>query len=282
MRPGSEALIGRIAGSRPVGSRPVGGGSVGSVRRVTLADGRTVAVKEGSAGLAIEGRMLRYLARHTALPVPEVLHADDRLLVTAWIETEGGLDAAAETDAGALLAALHDVTADAFGFACDTPIGGLRQPNPWTRCWVAFFRDHRLLAMARQALTAGRLPAATMARIERLAGRLERWIEEPAAPSLIHGDLWAGNVLCRHGRIAGVVDPALAFADPEIELAFATLFASFGEPFFASYREHRPLRPGFFEECRDLYNLYPLLVHVRLFGGAYLGAVERTLARFGS
>jgi fructosamine-3-kinase len=89
--------------------------------------------------------------------------------------------------------------------------------------------------------------------------------------------MWGGNVLVRDGRIAGFVDPAIYFADPEIELAFSTLFSTFGEPFFRRYSEIRPLRPGFFEVRRDLYNLWPLLVHVRLFGGAYVASVERTL-----
>ena len=114
--------------------------------------------------------------------------------------------------------------------------------------------------MARLAMEAGRLPASDMTRIETLAGRLDRWIDQPAAPSLIHGDMWTGNLLARGGRVAGFVDPAIYYADPEIELAFSTLFGTFGEPFFARYGEHRPIRPGFFEARRDLYNLYPLLV----------------------
>jgi fructosamine-3-kinase len=284
--PEKEATIARVAGARPVAARVMGGGCVGDVRRIDLADGRTVVVKQGVAkpggsGLAVEGYMLRYLAEYSTLPVPDVLHADDDLLVMTWIDSDGAITAGAEADAGELLAALHEVTADRFGFGRDTPIGGLAQPNPWTESWLAFFRDRRLLHMAQEALGAGRLAAATMARIETLAGRLERWIEEPAAPSLIHGDLWTGNVLCRAGRIAGFVDPAIHYADAEIELAFSTLFGTFCEAFFASYQRRRPLRPGFFEERRDLYNLYPLLVHVRLFGGAYLGSVERTLTRFG-
>jgi fructosamine-3-kinase len=281
--PETEATIAGVAGSRPVAARPMGGGCVGDVRRVDLADGGTLVAKLGGAGsgLALEGFMLRYLGEHSALPVPEVLHADDSLLLMSWIETDGGITASAQTHAGELLAALHDVAADAFGFERDTPIGGLAQPNPWTASWLAFFRDRRLLHMAREALDAGRLPARTMNRIEALAARLERWIDEPAVPSLIHGDLWTGNVLCRSGRIAGFVDPAIHYADAEIELAFSTLFGTFGEPFFASYQRRRPLRPGFFEARRDLYNLYPLLVHVRLFGGPYLGSVERTLARLG-
>ncbi len=135
--------------------------------------------------------------------------------------------------------------------------------------------------MARGALAAGRLPPALMARIEAAAGRLEHWLDEPPQPSLIHGDLWAGNVLCREGRIAAFIDPAIHFADAEIELAFATLFGSFGDPFFDAYGARRPLRPGFLEIRRDVYNLFPLLVHVRLFGDAYLPAVGRILDRLG-
>jgi fructosamine-3-kinase len=281
--PETEATIAGVAGSRPVAARPMGGGCVGDVRRIELADGGTLVAKLGGpgSGLAVEGFMLRYLADHSTLPVPDVLHADDSLLLMNWIDADGAITAGAEAHAGELLAALHEVTADGFGFERDTAIGGLAQPNPWTERWLAFFRDRRLLHMARRAHDAGRLPAATMARIDRLAARLERWIEEPAAPSLIHGDLWAGNVLCRAGRIVGFVDPAIYYADAEIELAFSTLFATFGDAFFDSYQRRRPLRPGFFEQRRDLYNLYPLLVHVRLFGGAYVGSVERTLDRFG-
>ncbi len=233
------------------------------------------------ANLALEGAMLRYLAEGSALPVPAVLHAEDTLLLMDHVETEGGIDAAAEVHAGALLADLHDGTADAFGFEHDTLIGGLRQPNPWTPSWLDFFRDQRLLYMAREALDAGRLPAPLMSRIETLAGRLDRWIEEPARPSLVHGDMWTGNVLCRRGRIAAFIDPAIYYADAEIELAFSTLFGTFGTSFFESYQRRRPLKPGFFERRRDLYNLYPLLVHVRLFGGHYVSSVEGIVQRFG-
>ena len=113
-----------------------------------------------------------------------------------------------------------------------------------------------------------------------MAGRLGRWIDEPDQPGLIHGDCWGGNVLCRRGRVAAFIDPAIYYADPDMELAFGTLFATFGPAFFRRYQDIRPLRPGFFEARRDLYNLYPLLVHVRLFGGTYLTGVERVLDRF--
>ena len=260
---------------------PLLGGCIGDFRAVDLADGRRVVVKAGGAELDLEGWMLTYLADHSILPVPKVLHAEDDLLVMSHVETAGGITVQAEEDAADHLAQLHGVTGTAFGLERDTLIGGLPQPNRPSERWVDFFAEHRLMHMGREAHTAGRLPAATLNRIETLCEQLGRWISEPPAPSLIHGNMWTGNVLCNNGRIAGFIDPAIYYADPEIELAFATLFGTFGDPFFKRYREHRPLAPGFFEQRRDLYNLYPLLVHVRLIGGSYLITVERTLTKFG-
>ncbi len=278
-----EATITKATGSAPVRAQPLGGGCVGDVRKVTLADGRTIVAKSGDAGshLDLEGFMLEYLARHGGLPVPDVLYADDGLLLMSCLDAAGGISAGAQIEAADLVAALHDVSAETFGFDRATVIGGLPQPNEQNKSWIAFFRDQRLLAMGRQALEAGRLPGATMDRLETMAGRLGEWLDDGAKPSLIHGDMWAGNVLCHRGRISGFVDPAIYYADAEIELAFSTLFLTFGDAFFDRYREHRPIRPGFFEERLELYNIYPLLVHVRLFGGSYVASVERSLDRFG-
>jgi len=278
-----KQAIAAAAGDTPVRLSAMGGGCIGDVYRVDLAGGGSVVAKVGDAdaGLDIEGYMLAYLAAHSRLPVPDVLHAAPDLLVMSLIDTSGGLNTAAQEHAAELLADLHGVTAENHGLERATLIGGLHQPNPWTASWRDFFRDRRILYMAGLARDAGRLPGRVYDRVETLAARLDRWIDEPAAPSLLHGDMWTGNVLCAQGRIAGFVDPAVYYGDAEIELAFSTLFGTFGDPFFRRYHELRPLAPGFFEQRRDLYNLYPLLVHVRLFGGSYFGSVERTLSRFG-
>ncbi len=277
------SAIGDITGLPVERISPLSGGCVGEVYRVDLADGQRLVAKTGDtgSGLAIEGMMLQSLRQLSDLPVPDVLHAQDTLLLMQFVPTSGGIDASAQDHAAELLAGLHNVRGDAFGFDADTLIGGLHQPNPKTPRWLDFFAEHRLLYMGREALNAGRLPHRVMDRIEVLASKLDRWIEEPEFPSLLHGDMWTGNVLCHKGRIAGFIDPAVYYGDAEIELAFSTLFGTFGEPFFARYSERRPFRAGFFEERRDLYNLYPLLVHVRLFGGSYVGSVERTLSQFG-
>ena len=277
----TRAAIERALGTRIVRAGALGGGCIAAVERVDLADGRALVVKRGH-GLTLEAWMLRWMRTNTSVPVPEVHHADDALLVIDCLPGDSsGLTDAAQRDLGAIVAALHHIGADAFGFERDTAIGGLPQPNPRVAHWRDFFRDHRLLYMAREAMAAGRLPPRMMARLETLAGRLERWIDPAVTPSLIHGDLWGGNILSDGRRITGLIDPAIHYADAEIELAFMTLFGGVGEAFFRSYGERRAIRAGFFEQRRDLYNLYPLLVHVRLFGGAYVAQVERTLDRLG-
>lgn len=273
--------IGVVLGRPVVASRPLRGGCVADVRAVELADGSRCVVKVASAGgLKVEGWMLRYLAEHTRLPVPAVLYAEDEMLVLEEVPCDdGGIGPAGEREAADHLAALHEVTAPRFGLARDTVIGGLPQPNAWSRRWVEFLRDRRLMFMGRCALEKAAISAACFARLERLCDRLEDWIAEPTAASLVHGDVWAGNVLLCRGRVAAFVDPAIYFADPEIELAFVTLFSTFGEEFFRRYHEHRPVAAGFFESRRDIYNLYPLLVHAVLFAGGYGASVDLTLRR---
>lgn len=279
--PSPAEAIEAATGRRPARLSPLSGGCIGEIYEVEFGDGeRLVAKVSAAGGLAVEGFMLAYLKTHSALPVPAVRHASARLLLIEYVETSGRLGAGAEAHAAELLAALHGISAESFGFERDTVIGALPQPNPWTPSWREFFRERRLLYMGRRALERGRLSAAGFARLERLCARLEDLIEEPAAPALIHGDVWGGNVLVRDGRIAAFVDPAIYYAHPEIELAFSTLFSTFGPAFFERYRELRPIAPGFFEARRDIYNLYPLLVHAALFGGPYPDAVERTLARY--
>jgi len=283
-----KARLEEVLGSRLVETRPlpVGFGLSGFALR--LADGRHLAVKArrgnrgGQPGLALEAYMLGELARHSALPVPHVHYADSDLLVMDFIENDGGdITASVERHAGELIANLHATKRERFGYERDTLIGPLPQPNQEAFSWVPFFRDHRLMFMAERAHTEGSLPAPLFGRIELLAERIDDYLVEPAFPSLLHGDLWTGNVLVRNGRIAGFVDPAIYCGSPEIELAFTTLFGTFGSAFFEAYEGLLPLEPGFHELRSSLYNLYPTLVHVRLFGSSYLAGIDQTLVRLG-
>lgn len=284
----TDALAGRIEhaiGQRPAVITALHGGDIAAASRVELADGTLLVAKTprgaGPATGEIEGRMLRFLAERSDLPVPAVLHAAPDLLIMEYFETGGRLTGSAERAVARHIAALHDVAGDSFGLAFDTVIGPLPQPNPPAAEWLPFFREHRLRYMAKLAHDAGRLPASTLDRVETFAARLPELIDAPEAPALLHGDLWGGNILAGPNDDIAFIDPAIYFGHPEMDLAFITLFSSVGRGFFEEYARHREIAPGFFEERRDIYNLWPLLVHVRLFGGSYVSSVERTLGRFG-
>lgn len=275
-----EAAIGVAA----LNVEPLSGGCVGRAFRVHLSDGNSIVAKVDELGrqnLALEAYMLRFLAEHSRLPVPAVLFTDNQLLLIEFLPGRSSFADGAQRHAAELLSDLHSISAPEFGMQRDTLIGGLHQPNSRADSWLEFFREQRLMYMGREANRANRLPGEMLRRLGHFCGDLSRWILEPDAPSLIHGDAWAGNILADGERISGFLDPAIYYADPEIELAFTTLFGTFGDPFFRHYAEIRPLRPGFWKERRVIYNLYPLLVHVRLFGGSYLPAVDETLRRFG-
>jgi fructosamine-3-kinase len=261
-----------------------GGSGWCDLRRVRTASGAPLMVKLRRAGetldLELEARMLRRLD-DAGLPVPQVHFAAADILAMDFVDTDAApLSAAGEAEAAEMIASLHATMQAGFGYAEDTVIGALPQPNPATRSWCDFFRQQRLLHMAGVAREDGGIDADTHALLERLAGRLGDLIDEPAAPALLHGDLWGGNVLTRQGRIAAFIDPAVYFGHPEIELAFSTLFATFGDAFYRRYAEIAGIAPGFFEIRRDLYNLYPLLVHAALFGAGYGAKVRAIAARF--
>ncbi|WP_049923399.1 fructosamine kinase family protein [Halopiger djelfimassiliensis] len=271
----------RALGVEPTAVTELEGGQIGSVYRIECADGRTVVAKVGETPLEVEAFMLRTLAARSELPVPDVYHAESDLLILEAADGTTDHDPAVARDAADRLASLHGTTADAFGFDRDTLTGPIRQPNPWTDSWIAFYRDHRLEYVTELAVEAGSLPETLAERVAELRADLGTLLDEPDAPALIHGDVWTTNVLSRAGRVTAFLDPATYYAHPEIELAYVDWTDTFGDPFFERYRSHREIDPEFFDRRRYVYRLYPLLVHVYLFGGRYVEELEATLDRLG-
>ena len=261
---------------------PLSGGCIADVYKADLADGHSVVVKLTSGGsLATEAYMLDYLSRHADIPLPEVIAAENDLLIMTHCEGGDSLTRPAQRHLADIAARLHAVTADLFGHERDTLIGPLPQRNTQSARWVDFFRDHRLAPMADLAVRAKTLSMGTRRSLDRLADRLDRYLTEPDRPRLLHGDLWTGNILCRKGVITALIDPAIYYGHPEVELAFMTLFNTVNSMFFHRYREQAVLEPDFFDARKDIYLLYPLLVHTKLFGGHYAAEVDRICKRFG-
>jgi fructosamine-3-kinase len=265
------------------------GGEVGRVHRVELADGRRVAAKTGDTPLDVEAFMLSFLDER-GLPVPEVFHADSDLLVMEYVEGDGEFGPRAERDAARHLAALHEESlredasqerAGGYGFPRDTLSGPYRQPNPWTDSWVAFYRDRRLLFVAENAHSEGLLSGDLFDRLGALAEDLGSWLPDDPASSLVHGDVWAENVVARGGEVRAFLDPACYFGHAEIELAYAA-FVGFGDDFFETYDDERGIDAGFFDGRCAVYQLYPLLEHLRYFeDDRYARQIEERLVELG-
>lgn len=259
------------------------GGMISQVVKLDFENHQPVVVKYGdnSHDLTIEAYMLNYLKANSSLPIPAVIHAEPNLLVMDYIESTTGLNTSTQAKLGKLLAGLHQITHTKFGLERDTLIGPIHQPNPLSNSWIAFFRQNRLLYMADVALKSGYLPQPMHQRILKLATQLDKFLIEPENPVLIHGDMWTTNILIRDEQIIGIIDPALYYGHNEMELAYMTLFGSVSQDFFNSYAQIIPVEPAFFDTRRHIYNLYPLLVHVTIFGTKYTSYIQTTLNRFG-
>lgn len=279
-----DAAVMQALGRHVADSQSLGGGMIGDVRRIELDDG-TIAVAKFSAApgarFDLEARMLRHLRDAEVVPVPEVYAANRSLLVMELMPGHH-MGPSAEPHAGVLLAALHDVAGDNVGFETDTLNGTLVLPNPSSERWIPFFRDHRLLLAADSAAANGTLPVSLHQRIETLASRLDDLLEEPALPSLLHGDVWAANVLAEGNRVTAFLDPSLCYGHPELELAYAATFGGYGPPLFDSYEAHRPIAPEFWTLRRHVYALYPALMHLYYFGDRFLPLLDSTLSMAGS
>ena len=277
-------------GSRIIGSKPLPGGDIADVSLLSLENHTKAVAKRPRADrpdtTAVEAWMLKHLAKHSALPVPKVLFQAAGVLVIGYIPHKGTTDArAAAENIAAHVSALHKIRPKGkspfYGLEKETFIGPLPQINIPSDNWINFYAENRLLVMARSCLNTSKINAALMARIEKLVGKLPNHLPAQPESSLLHGDLWAGNMLIDGDRAAAFIDPAISYGHREMDLAFIDLMGGLDPVFLDAYCTNYPLEPGYEEERKALYQLWPLLVHVRLFGGGYVAQVEAILDRYG-
>ncbi|HEX6751832.1 MAG TPA: fructosamine kinase family protein [Longimicrobium sp.] len=293
---------------------PVGGGCISETYRVETGDGAIFlkhhpAAPDGFFAAEADGLRALRAAAGDALRIPAVVAIDDgddasrgdvenaeedggtsaspRLRVSpggCWIALEWlepgqrGRDFGERLGRG--LAALHRAgVAGGWGWERSNFIGALPQENESAATWAEFWRDRRLLPQLRLAAEAGR-DTGPRGEWDRLFARLPWLLADVGhdAPSLLHGDLWGGNVLSASGDPA-LIDPAVYRGHREVDLAMTELFGGFDPRFYGAYAEAWPLRPGYREIRRDIYQLYYLLAHVTLFGGGYGAQTLATLRR---
>lgn len=207
-------------------------------------------------------------------PKPLLYHADqDRAVLIMSFHHIAPLSAANAAQAGRALAHQHKHTNDQFGWENDNFIGLTPQPNQWTTAWAEFFREQRLQPMLERAMLAG-LGDEYAQKVRNIIASLNELLSHSVSPSLVHGDLWSGNLgVDAQANTAVFYDPAPYYADREVDIAMTKLFGRQPDAFYRAYQEVWPLESGYTQR-RDIYNLYHALNHVVLFGGSYNGLVN--------
>jgi fructosamine-3-kinase len=278
-----SAIAARL-GAAVVDARALGGGSINDAWAIELADGRSVFAKSNARAPAdmfeAEVRGLSFLREGLVgvegLCVPEVLACEREFLLLELLEP-GRPRPDHDELLGRGLASLHrSGAALEYGLDRNNYIGSVPQLNDPRPDWPAFYRDCRLTPMLARA--GAQLSSALRRRFDRLLDRLPELCGPAESPARLHGDLWSGNLHLDSSGRPVLIDPAVYVGHREIDLAMMRLFGGFSARVFSAYAETWPLAEGWARRV-DLYQLYPLLVHVVLFGGGYVGSLEAALRR---
>ena len=270
----------------PVKTERISGGDINEAYGLTTSDGQYLFLKtnrgKGAAFFAAEAAGLDAIARTGAVGTPRILGYGNAFLLLEFLH--GGKRAPDYWETlGHQLADMHRAAASdyvngaKYGFIRDNFIGEGTQINTPHESWISFFRDCRLEPQFRRA--ARWFDSGDSRRIARLLDHMDAFLTEPDQPSLLHGDLWAGNVITVNDGRAWLIDPAVYVGHAEADIAMTELFGGFPAAFYGAYRESGMLRADYTER-RGLYNLYHLLNHLNLFGGGYLSSVKRILAEY--
>jgi len=264
---------------------PVSGGSINEAFRINARQ-RKFFLKYNDARsypgmFEKEAAGLNLLKSAGEIDIPQVLLTADAgsysILLLEYVESARERPDFWE-EFGKKLAALHGHKSDRFGLDHNNYMGSLYQHNDFHDSWIEFFIQERLERQVKLARETGRIPRSLVVAMERLYTRLDEIFPE-TRPSLIHGDLWSGNFMVNNQGMPCLIDPATYYGHPEADIAMTRLFGGFSERFYDAYNAHSPLEKGS-QQRFEFYNLYPLMVHVNLFGEGYLGSVQQILRKF--
>jgi fructosamine-3-kinase len=266
-------------------SRPLGGGDINQAAKIETQEGIWF-VKWNRADsfpgmFEAEAIGLDLLRETNEISVPKVIGTGQTenisVLVLEYLESARQIPGFSKLF-GQQLASMHKHSNVTFGLDHNNYIGSLPQNNTMNDNWIDFFINQRLLFQGKLAVEKGRAGVDLLKQIENLSSFLPDFFSvEP--PSLLHGDLWGGNYMVGNNGEPAIIDPAVYYGHRLMDIGMSKLFGGFSQEFYQAYNEEYPLQSNW-QQAVEIANLYPLLVHVNLFGGGYLSSVKSILRRF--
>jgi fructosamine-3-kinase len=262
------------------------GGCINQAFRLTLKDKRNYFGKINSSTafpdlFVKEKNGLELLNKHQVIRTPAIIDVSvveaDQIIILEWIPT-GTPTKDFWKVFGERLANLHQISADDFGLNEDNYMGSVPQSNSFKKTWPDFFMYNRLQPLVKQCCEKNLLPVNDAQRFERLYPHLNS-IFSDNRPALVHGDLWSGNFMCDENSLPVLIDPAAYYGHTSVDLGMTTLFGKFNAEFYTAYNYELPFPPNYKEQWQ-ISNLYPLLIHLLLFGRSYLSQIQQTLKQF--
>lgn len=271
--------------SKIIKSRSIGGGSINSAYYLETLD-RSYFLKYNTAAahphmFSSEFKGLLLLSDSSTIRIPKPMHFHEgqqySFILMEYID-QGKTDGQFWEDFAMQLAQMHQSSCDYFGLDFDNYMGSLAQSNQKHSSFVDFFIKQRLIPQIKMARDKGFLSSTHIRQSERLFAELPS-IFPTEKPALIHGDLWSGNFMNDERGGPVIMDPAVYYGHREVDIAMTTMFGGFAEQFYQSYHQYYPLEKNW-ETRLPIYNLYPILIHINLFGSSYLHPFDEVLQAF--
>ena len=253
--------------------------------KITLSDGSSYIAKyylkknDDYDAILIEGKIIKDLNSKFDYIFPDIYDLSDNFIIMQFIEHNKIKKNNYQKELANIIAKIHSQKNDAYGYKLDTPIGGLKQPCKFSDNWIDFYKEKRLGMIFELINKKNPMPSNINKGIEKILNHLNNLLPSNPEPSLIHGDLWDGNILINNDKVVGLIDPGIHYAHNEMELAYLNWFNYVDVSFFDVYNDFIKVDQAFYQ-YQYIYQLYYSLLNVHLWSREYIDNVKDLVKKF--
>jgi len=254
--------------------------------KITLKNGKKFVIKFQNSSINFsyhsvyyEGKSLKIMNEKFGNIFPKVYHLEKNLFIINWIENNNLKDYNSEEELAYYLSIIHSENNGKFGFNFNSPIGGIEQPCNFENSWIDFYRKNRLQFIFDKINNSNPMPKEINKGIEKIINKLENFIPESNKASLIHGDLWSGNILFNNGKLVGLIDPAIYYSNNELDLSSLSFLNVVSKNFIEKYKNYLYIENNF-EERKGIYELYYSLLNVYLWSREYIKNTKEIIKQY--